>query len=180
MKPLVDIDVDEASGVWSTDGLPMIYVPRHFFINNHNALMNAMAPGAYDTHIHQAGYDSAFYWCSQYSARTGKRGMQVFEDYQLRQRQRGWGQLHFTNDSISTGLLQTELNYSVFVLEYQKHHDGPSTATLCSMFCGWQAGAADWVSKDERLGLKFRCIETHCEAQGHASCRFDVIADPSR
>ena len=34
-KPEVPIDVNASTGVWETDGLPMLYVPRHFFINNH-------------------------------------------------------------------------------------------------------------------------------------------------
>ena len=36
--PEMPILVDDETGVWSTDGLPMLYVPRHFFINNHVAV----------------------------------------------------------------------------------------------------------------------------------------------
>ena len=35
MNPQLPIDVDAQTGIWTTDGLPMIYVPRHFFVNNH-------------------------------------------------------------------------------------------------------------------------------------------------
>ena len=35
MQPQLPISVDETTGIWTTDGLPMIYVPRHFFVNNH-------------------------------------------------------------------------------------------------------------------------------------------------
>ena len=42
MKPSLPIDVDEHTGVWRTDGLPMLYVPRHFFTNNHVAIEAAL------------------------------------------------------------------------------------------------------------------------------------------
>ena len=42
MKPQVPIEVDESTGVWTTDGLPMLYVPRHFFVNNHTAIEEAL------------------------------------------------------------------------------------------------------------------------------------------
>ena len=32
-SPQVPINVDPSTGVWTTDNLPMIYMPRHFFIN---------------------------------------------------------------------------------------------------------------------------------------------------
>ncbi|HLA31779.1 MAG TPA: DUF5943 domain-containing protein, partial [Pseudomonas sp.] len=33
--PEMPIQVDDETGVWTTDALPMLYVPRHFFVNNH-------------------------------------------------------------------------------------------------------------------------------------------------
>jgi hypothetical protein len=38
----VPIEVDERTGVWSVDGMPMILVPRHFFLNNHLAAESAL------------------------------------------------------------------------------------------------------------------------------------------
>lgn len=29
--PEVPIEVDPVTGVWRTDGLPMVYLPRHFW-----------------------------------------------------------------------------------------------------------------------------------------------------
>ena len=45
MKPEVPIEVDSATGEWSVDGVPMILVPRHFFLNNHLAVESERAPG---------------------------------------------------------------------------------------------------------------------------------------
>ena len=40
--PEVPIDVDPETGIWRTDGLPMIYLPRHFLVNNHVAVEEAL------------------------------------------------------------------------------------------------------------------------------------------
>ena len=45
--PKLPINVDETTGVWSTDGLPMIYVPQHFFVNNHKAVEEALGEKKY-------------------------------------------------------------------------------------------------------------------------------------
>ena len=46
-KPEVDIDVDPETGIWRTDGLPMLYLPRHFMVNNHVAVEEALGLEAY-------------------------------------------------------------------------------------------------------------------------------------
>jgi hypothetical protein len=40
--PQIPIEVDDETGVWSTNGLPMLFMPRHFFINNHLASEKAL------------------------------------------------------------------------------------------------------------------------------------------
>ncbi len=47
MQPQLPIDVDPNTGVWTTDALPMLYVPRHFFTNNHVAVEEALGEEAY-------------------------------------------------------------------------------------------------------------------------------------
>ena len=43
-KPQVDIQVDDVTGRWSVDGLPMILMPQHFFLNNHYAIEAVLGP----------------------------------------------------------------------------------------------------------------------------------------
>ena len=62
MQPQLPIDVDPATGVWSTDGLPMIYVPRHFFVNNHVEVEAALGREVYSNSLYAAGRRSAGYW----------------------------------------------------------------------------------------------------------------------
>ena len=48
--------------MWSTDGLPMLYVPRHFSVNNHVAVEEALGAERYAAILYEAGYKSAWQW----------------------------------------------------------------------------------------------------------------------
>ena len=63
MQPVVPIDVDETTGIWRTDGLPMVYLPRHFLVNNHLAVEAALGREAYRAILRQATAKSAIEWC---------------------------------------------------------------------------------------------------------------------
>ena len=63
MKPQLPIEVDEQTGIWRTDGLPMIYVPRHFFVNNHVEAEAAIGREVYAQSLYKAGHRSAYFWC---------------------------------------------------------------------------------------------------------------------
>lgn len=65
----VPIDVDTSTGVWSTDGMPMIYVPRHFFVNNHLAIETTLGVETYAQQLYEAGFQSAYTWC-EHEAQT--------------------------------------------------------------------------------------------------------------
>ena len=91
-KPALDIEVDETTGEWRVDGMPMILVPRHFLVNNHVAAENAIGQAAYARHLHEAGYKSAWQWCEKEAARHGLEGLAVFHHYMQRLSQRGWAQ----------------------------------------------------------------------------------------
>lgn len=68
-RPQVPIEVDDASGVWRVDGMPMILVPRHFLVNNHLAIETALGAANYAELLFEAGHRSAYAWCEQ-EART--------------------------------------------------------------------------------------------------------------
>ena len=74
MHPQVPIDVDEKTGVWTTDALPMLYVPRHFLVNNHEAVEQALGREAYAAILYAAGHKSAYYWCDREARQHGIRG----------------------------------------------------------------------------------------------------------
>lgn len=116
MQPTLPIDVDEQTGVWRTDGLPMLYVPRHFFMNNHLAAEGVLGREAYAALLYPAGHKSAYYWCEQESRRHKISGAPVYEHYLRRLSQRGWG--IFALDEIDPARTRARitLRHSAFVL----------------------------------------------------------------
>ncbi len=76
--PQVPIEVDPETGVWSTDGMPMLYFPRHFFINNHAAVEAALGSEPYARLLYEAGHTSAYQWCEAEARTHGLRGADVF------------------------------------------------------------------------------------------------------
>lgn len=60
-KPEIDIEVDEATGRWSVDSLPMILVPQHFYLNNHYAIEKTLDPTEMGRLLRPAGQKSAYF-----------------------------------------------------------------------------------------------------------------------
>ena len=203
MQPQVPIEVNETTGVWTTDGLPMLYVPRHFFVNNHTAIEEALGREKYATLLYDAGYKSAYFWCASEAKTHGLSGLPVFEHYLKRLSQRGWGQFRFQTADAKTGAAEIRLENSLFVLAQAAHGaggpasaahaassaGGPATAsvalrqaapagtpagTRCYMFAGWFAGAMDWVLDTSGVGVKTHSAELQCGGQGHSHCLFRV------
>jgi predicted hydrocarbon binding protein len=169
MHPQLPIEVNEETGVWTTDGLPMLYVPRHFFTNNHVAIEQALGRELYAKQLYDAGYKSAFFWCAQEAKTHGLSGMAVYEHYLKRLSQRGWGLFSFEHADAATGRASIKLQHSSFVLAQPDAHD-----KLCYMFAGWFSGAMDWVGQDGALQYSTTSSETQCAAEGHAYCVFTV------
>jgi predicted hydrocarbon binding protein len=174
MRPQLPIDVDPDTGVWTTDGLPMIYMPRHFFVNNHVEVESALGRDTYAKSLYTAGHRSAYYWCEQEAATHGLEGLDVYKHYLKRLSQRGWGQFAFDSVDAETGHATIKLTQSVFVLAQgiagvPKKHD-----KVCYLFAGWFSGAMDWVGKRSGANWKTTSAETQCAAEGHACCLFTV------
>lgn len=169
MKPQLPIEVDEVTGVWTTDSLPMLYVPRHFFVNNHVAIEEALGREKYAKQLYDAGYKSAYYWCDKEAAQHQLSGMDVFAHYLRRLSQRGWGLFAFESADAETGHARITLHHSSFVLQQPETRD-----KLCYMFAGWFAGAMDWVA--DNTGKRYRTVsrETQCAGEGHSHCVFTV------
>lgn len=174
MNPQLPIDVNAETGVWTTDGLPMLYVPRHFFTNNHIAVENALGRDRYAEILYPAGHRSAYYWCDKEAKTHGLSGLAVFEHYLKRLSQRGWGLFDFMEADPAQGTACISLRNSSFVLQQPE-----AKGKLCYMFEGWFAGAMDWVSENinahtpEKI-IKTRSIETQCASEGHDHCVFTV------
>ncbi len=180
LAPRLPIEIDPATGVWETDGLPMLYVPRHFFTNNHDMIEEAMdekaGKGEYAKILYVAGHKSAHQWCEHESKQHGLKGMDVFRHYLERLSLRGWGLFSFTADDIHTLPLTIRLDHSSFVLHARKFPTPRKEGQkLCHMFAGWFAGAADWVAQQEGLQDGFACQEVQCaNLEGKDFCLYEV------
>jgi predicted hydrocarbon binding protein len=171
IAPQLPIEVDSETGVWTSDALPMLYVPRHFFVNNHMGIEEVLGADAYAEILYKAGYKSAWHWCEKEAECHGLEGVAVFEHYMKRLSQRGWGLFSFTEVDAAKASASIKLLNSSFVLQQPEAH-----GKLCYMFAGWFAGAMDWVSDTTGNPLRSSCSETQCGGEGHDHCVFTVTA----
>jgi Domain of unknown function (DUF5943)/V4R domain len=169
--PEIPIEVDDETGVWSTNGLPMLFMPRHFFINNHLASEKALGKGNYAAQMFAATFRSAWDWCEYEASATGMTDIAVFHHYLKRISQRGWGQFDGGGIDSHTACGQIILHHSCFALDAQLKR---TVAKTCYMFSGWFPGALEWVMNRRSLNVRFSCEEVQCAAEGHACCIFEV------
>jgi len=179
MLPQLPIDVDAETGVWTTDGLPMIYVPRHFFVNNHAETEAMVGREVYARALYKAGHRSAYFWCQQEAATHGLTGMAVYEHYLKRLSQRGWGLFAFASAEAMTGHAQIRVDNSVFVLAQGIAGVPVDRSRVCYLFAGWFSGAMDWVLETQGSAIRTTSEESRCSAEHgghhpHAHCTFTV------
>ena len=164
MKPAVPIEVDASTGEWSVDGMPMILVPRHFFLTNHLAVESALGRERYAELLFHAGHKSAYVWCEKEAKTHALEGVAVFHHYMKRLSQRGWGQFRVESVDPQAGRARVRVHHSVFATQ-----QGEKT---CYMFRGWFPGALEFV-----MGGKARLtsIEIQCAADRHHDhCVFET------
>jgi hypothetical protein len=171
--PEVPIDVDAATGIWRTDGLAMVYLPRHFLVNNHLAAEEALGFETYRGILRQATEKSALHWCRSESRTHGLSPDQTFRHYFKRLSQRGWGRFAIERLDTAAGRGLIDLEYSVFALE-----SGPGVSRpVCYMFEGFMTGAFHYLMGDTPGPAMVQCYESYCAAMGqHDKCRFEFTA----
>jgi len=169
-RPEVDIDVDPETGIWRTDGLPMLYLPRHFMVNNHIAVEEALGLDTYRAILRTATDKSAVHWCKSTAKTLDLSPVETFHHYFKRLSQRGWGQFTVDEIDVEEKRGQISLRNSIFVLEQQ----GAGRA-VCYMFEGFMTGALRYLL-DSDAATVITCTEEICAAAGHAPCRFSFAA----
>jgi len=115
-KPQVDIQVDDLTGRWSVDALPMILVPQHFFLNNHRAIEAVLGPERLAEVLRPAGYRSAYYWCEREAAHHALSGLDVFQHYMRRLSQRDWGQFRPYDVDLKEGHARVRVDNSALAM----------------------------------------------------------------
>jgi len=168
--PQLPIEVDSQTGIWTTDALPMLYVPRHFFVNNHIAIEKELGASRYAGILYQAGYQSAWHWCEQEAQCHGLSGVAVFEHYMKRLSQRGWGLFEIEHIDLERGTASIRLRHSAFVYVY-----GKAQRKVDYMFTGWFAGAMDQILAARGSAIRTVAEQIHSAAEdGHEDGLFAV------
>ena len=158
--PEMPISVDDETGVWTTDALPMLYVPRHFFVNNHMAIEEEIGAERYAEILYKAGYKSAWHWCEKEAALHDISGEDVFAHYMNRLSQRGWGFFVTEALDLEQGTARVRLENSALVYQY-----GKVNRKVDYMFTGWFAGAMDQIARSLGYAVKTRAIQTQSAAE---------------
>ncbi|QMV14638.1 DUF5943 domain-containing protein [Vibrio spartinae] len=166
--PEMPILVDDETGVWTTDALPMLYVPRHFFVNNHMAIEEEMGAERYAQILYKAGYKSAYYWCEKEAQAHGIEGDAVFEHYMNRLSQRGWGIFTIEHLNIAEGSARVRLDNSAFVYQY-----GKVNRKVDYMFTGWFAGAIDQIAQS--LGYTVQTQAEQVQSAAEDGCDYGIF-----
>ncbi len=171
--PQVPIDVDAETGIWRTDGLPMIYLPRHFLVNIQKGVEGAIGPAAYREMLYGASDLSALQWCREEAKTHGFAPLETFKHYLKRLSQRGYGLLEITALDEAAGTAAVTVRHSAFALGY-----GAETGRrVCYMFEGSFAGGMRYVLEQAGRPGTPRCVEVACAAEGHPECRFELRCD---
>jgi len=173
-KPSVPIEVDEASGRWFVDGLPMILVPQHFFLNNHFAIEAELGSHRLATILAPAGYRSAFVWCEHEAARHKIGGEEVFRHYMRRLSQRGWAQFEILTLDGRAGRATVKVTNSIFVTGSPDN----TRRKVCAMFEPWLQGSLEFVRTTYGEDKRLASHEVYCAAEGENNhCLFEVSPD---
>ena len=171
MLPSVKIDVDENTGVWETDGFPMVYVPRHFMLNIHNGVESALGREAYKQVLTPSGARAAYRWCEQQAESGRVEPLDVFAFYLERLSARGWGQLRIDEVDLEGGSATITMKNSIYVLGAAGKADQP----VCYMFEGFFVGGIEYLARKSGIAFQsVRCEEVQCAAMGHENCVFKV------
>jgi hypothetical protein len=167
----VPVSVDPDTGVWSVDGMPMILVPRHFWMAVHEATEKRFGVEENSVLLYDASCSAAFTWCEMEAKTHGLSGTDVFHHYMDRRSRRGWGRCTVELLDADAGHARVRMTNSVFV-----YASGPEAGrNVCYMFNGSLSGAMEYVTHDlGRRRRKMQCEEIHCAANGADDCLFEV------
>lgn len=166
----VPVMTDPETGVWTVDGMPMILVPRHFWMAVHRETEARFGIEANEALLFAASCTAAFSWCEREARTHGLSGAAVFYHYMDRRSKRGWGHCTVEHLDGEADRARVRMTNSAFVYEF-----GPKAGrNVCYMFNGSLSGAMEYVSYEAGRRRKMHCREMQCAANGAPHCLFEV------
>ena len=173
-QPQVPIDVDPETGIWTTDGLPMIYLPRHFLVNIQKSVEEAIGAERFRGIMYGSADLSALQWCRAEAKTHGLSPIDTFRHYLKRLSQRGYGQFDITALDEAAGTAAVTVRHSAYALAY-----GQVGRCVCYMFEGSFAGGMRYVMEQAGRRDEPSCQEVACAANGASECRFELRCHPA-
>ena len=167
----VPVEFEPQTGRWTSDGHPMILIPRRFFV-----FIQMEAERRFGIEPTRALYEDATrlaanVWCRNTMERYGLDGTQVFRLYLERVSNRGMGLFSLRHLDEAAGTARIDLRNSIMVAEY-----GPTAnRCVCYSFASAFAGAMEVIH--ERAGRVFTKVYSHedcCASNGSDHCSFAV------
>ncbi|EGH45586.1 hypothetical protein PSYPI_26104 [Pseudomonas syringae pv. pisi str. 1704B] len=140
IAPQLPIEVDSETGVWTSDALPMLYVPRHFFVNNHRGIEEVLGGRCLRRHPLQGGLQIRLALVRKGGRMPwpGRRcGVRALHEAPVAAR---LGPVKIQDIDIEKGTASVKLEHSCFVYVY-----GKVGRKVDYMFTGWFAGAMDQI-----------------------------------
>lgn len=170
--PEVLIDVEPETGIWRTDGVPMIYTPRMFLVNMQKAVEDAIGPAAFRRVLYGSSDLSAVQWCRNQAASQGLSPEETFRHYLRRLSQRGFGQIEIAALDVAAGTGTIIVRNSAFALGYGA--GAGARRRVCYMFEGSFGGGMRHVLEASGVAGEPVCEEVACAAAGAPECRFEL------
>lgn len=163
----VPVDVDERTGAWSVDGIPMILAPRHMIVNNLRATEDAVGHDRSAEMLHDAGYRSAQTWCRQQCEYHSLDETAVVHHYLDQLGRRGWGRFAIRSLDLERGEAEIVVTHSSLA-----DADGAAQRPTCYLFRSWLEGALDLALAGAGRPTGFHVEEAACAGTGASSCTF--------
>jgi predicted hydrocarbon binding protein len=161
----VAVEIDDRTGRWSVDGIPMILAPQHMIVNYLRAAEDVLDADGVDA-LHRAGYRSARTWCTHQRDHLGLDEAAVLRRYLDQLGRRGWGRFTLRSLDLARGTAEIRLEHSSLA-DPAAAADHPT----CWLFRGWLEGALD-VADTGRAEPGYRVVESGCAGAGAAHCTF--------
>lgn len=165
----VAVAVDETTGRWSVDGVPMVLVPQHLLTGVlTTAEEHAGTTSAADV-MRAAGRSAARRWCEHQAVHQGLTGGDLVRHYLEQLSLRGWGRFTVLDLDLTSRSVDVRVDHSAFAVR----ETAAAAKGTCYPFAGWFEGAVEYAADPAAPGWTGqRVTEYRCVADGADHCRF--------